>query len=267
MPSRERLSSAFDADGSEEVTSSGLPMSVAGAKEAVELAEARAEAARVRAKKLTQQADSIDGNEQEPGDAVVDGDTDGAPVEDSTIDVEPRSASAPGFRLRPRWSRRPRRKMVALGVGAALIVCGSLATSGYLLGYGQTAAKEGQRTAEFAAAARRQAVTLMSIDANKARDDVQRIIDNSTGQFKVGMLIAAEDLVKSVEQSKISTKVAVEDVAVESMTNDSAVVLVAAKAEATNPDNSKPPPRQWRIIMTLQKDGGQPKISAIEVLP
>jgi Mce-associated membrane protein len=265
MPSRERLSGALDVDGSGEVTSSEPPMSVAGAEEAVALAEARAEAARARAKKLTEQADSIDGSQQETTDAADVGDTGGARIEDSTIEAEARSASAPGFR--PQWLRRPRRKTTALGVVAALIVCGSLATSGYLLEYSQTAAKEGQRTAEFAAAARQQAVTLMSIDANKARDDVQRIIDNSTGQFKVGMLLAGEDIVKSVEQSKVSTTAAVQSVAVESMTNDSAVVLVAAKAEATNPDKSRPPPRQWRIIMTLQRDGGQPKISAIEVLP
>jgi Mce-associated membrane protein len=265
MPSRERLSGALDVDGSEEVPSSEPPMSVSGAEEAVALAEARAEAARARAKKLTEQADSIDGTQQETTDAADDADTDGAPVGGPSIEAEAQSASAPGFGRR--WLRRPRRKTLALAVVAALIVCGSVATSGYLLKYSQTAAKEQQRTAEFAAAARQLAVTLMSIDANKARDDVQRIIDNSTGQFKVGMLLTGEDIVKSVEQSKVSTTVAVQGVAVESMANDSAVVLVAAKAEATNPDKSRPPPRQWRIIMTLQRDGGRPKISAVEVLP
>jgi Mce-associated membrane protein len=260
MSSRARPSGALDADGSSQVASSKPPMSVAGAQEAVELAEARAEAARARAKKLTEQADSIDGTQQEMSDAADDEDTDGVPVGDSTIEAQARSASAPGFGPR-------RRKTIALAVVAALIVCGSLATSGSLLKYGQTAANERQRTAEFAAAARQLAVTLMSIDANKARDDVQRIIDNSTGQFKVGMLLTGEDIVKSVEQSKVSTTVAVQGVAVESMAKDSAVVLVAARAEATNPDKSRPPPRQWRIIMTLQRDGGRPKISAIEVLP
>ena len=43
-------------------------------------------------------------------------------------------------------------------------------------------AAEQQRRAEFAAAGRQSVVTLMSLDFNKAKDDVQRIIDNSTGR-------------------------------------------------------------------------------------
>jgi Mce-associated membrane protein len=81
------------------------------------------------------------------------------------------------------------------------------------------------------------------------------------------MLLTANDLVEAVEKSKVSTKAAVHAVAVESMTADSAVVLVAAKAEVTNPDKSKPPPRSWRIVMNLQRDGGQLKMSRVEFLP
>jgi len=96
--------------------------------------------------------------------------------------------------------------------------------------------------------------------------DVQRIIDNTTGQFKAGILLHAEEMVQAVERSKVSTKVAVQGVAVESMTDDSAVVLVTAKADASDPDK-KLPPHLWRVIMTLQRDAGQLKVSAVEMLP
>jgi Mce-associated membrane protein len=165
-----------------------------------------------------------------------------------------------------RWRpHRPRRKTVAAGVAAAL-VCGSLGGSGYVLWHHRTVAQERQRVAEFAAAARQEAITIMSIDASKARHDVQRIIDNTTGQFRAGILLHADEMVQAVERSKVSTKVAVQGVAVESMTDDSAVVLVTAKADASDPDK-KLPPRSWRVIMTLRRDAGQLKVSAVEVLP
>ncbi|MGH3958038.1 hypothetical protein [Mycobacterium sp.] len=139
--------------------------------------------------------------------------------------------------------------------------------TGYAVWYHRKTVDERQRAAEFAAAARQGAITLMSIDANKARDDVQRIIDDSTGSLKTGMMINAEDLVKSVEESKVSTKVAVKAVAVESITDDSAVVLVAMKSEATNTDKTKPPPRSWRVVMSLRRDAGKIKMSNVEYVP
>jgi Mce-associated membrane protein len=265
MPSRERLSEALEADGCGDPSRDrGNVMSPD--EEAVVLAEARAQAARARAIQLSEKADAIAGNRQETTEAADGGGIDGVAVDDRVTEAEPPPAISPAFPLRRRWLHRPRRKPVTAGVAAAL-VCGSLAGSGYLLWCHRPVAHERQRAAEFAAAARREAITLMSIDAGKARDDVQRIIDNSTGRFKAGMLLHAEDLVKAVEQSKVSTKVAVEAVAVESMTDDSAVVLVAAKAEVANPDKDKPPPHSWRLVMTLQTDAGQPKVSTIEVLP
>lgn len=259
MPSQEHV----PVDGRD-----GLPSepTLAEAEEAAASAESRAQAARARAMELNRLAAVVADNRDETTDAVGDDADDAEPDQVVPEDLSaPPRYNRPRFRLRLRRPHRPKRKTVALGVGS-LIICGALAASGYVLNYHEIAAKERQRAQEFAAAASQNAVTLMAIDANKARDGVQRIIDISTGQFKAGMMLDAEDMVKSVEQSKVSTKVTVEGVAVQSATKDSAVVLVAAKAEATGPV-SKPPSRHWRIIMTLIRDAGRLKISAIEVLP
>jgi Mce-associated membrane protein len=162
--------------------------------------------------------------------------------------------------------RRPGR--TTLTVSAAFVLIGGfLAVSGYVVQYHHRAAHEQHRAEEFAAAARQGITALMSIDANTARDGVQRIIDDSTGPFKTGVLLGADDLVKAVEDSKVSTKVAVKAVAVESMTDDSAVVLVTTRAEVANPGQSNPPPRAWRVVMTIQRDGGKLKIAKVESLP
>ncbi|ORC04835.1 hypothetical protein B1T48_10060 [Mycobacterium persicum] len=253
MPSRDRLSEALESDGRD-------GESPTQAAEAVAQAEARARAARERATRLSEKADAIAGDRQptagnEAGDTAVD---------------EAVAKTRRRFRVRPRQLRRPGRKGLA-AMAAAVISCGSLGASGYLVWHHRNVVHQQQRAAEFAAAARQGAIILMSIDATKARQDVQRIIDNTTGAFKGGMLIAADDLVQSVEQSRVSTKVTVQGVAVQSMTDDSAVVLVAAKAEVANPeanpDQTKLPPRSWRIVMTVQRDGGQLKVAKVEALP
>lgn len=255
MPSPEGPPGALDAEHCDDP-------SVAEALEEVARAEARAEAARARVVRLSRAADVASSGQVDTIETADAEDTDGA-AEESIVDPHP----AP-----PRWARlrrrvrRPGRNALAAGA-AVVLVCAALGTSGYAVWYHRKTVDERQRAAEFAAAARQGASTLMSIDPNKARDDVQRIIDDSTGPFRNEMLINAQELVKRVEQSKVSTKGAVKAVAVESMTHDSAVVLVAARAEVTNPDQSKPPPRLWRIVMDLQRDGGQIKVSKVEFLP
>lgn len=257
MSSRKRPTGPLDSDRCDDP-------SLAEALEEAARAEARAQAARARAIRLSRDADTTSSGEVDTTETVDANDTHGTAVEESV--GQAKRASTRWARLRRRVLRRPGRRSVAVGA-AVILICALWGTSGYALWYHRKTVDERQRAAEFAAAARQSAITLMSINADKARDDLQRVIDDTTGQFKTQMLLTANDLVEAVEKSKVSTKAAVHAVAVESMTADSAVVLVAAKAEVTNPDKSKPPPRSWRIVMNLQRDGGQLKMSRVEFLP
>ncbi|ORV10872.1 hypothetical protein AWB95_13665 [Mycobacterium celatum] len=103
----------------------------------------------------------------------------------------------------------------------------------------------------------------MSLDFSKAQENMQRIADNSTGNFKNSFPVIADKLTKGLEQSKVTTTVTVHDVAVESMTDNSAIVLVAATTEAKAPDGP-PQPRSWQIALGLRRDGGKPKMANIE---
>ena len=49
----------------------------------------------------------------------------------------------------------------------------------------------------------------MSLDFNKAKEDVQRIIDNSTGQFRDDFKNQADDFIKVAQDSKVVTEVTV----------------------------------------------------------
>ncbi len=217
-------------------------------------AEARAEAARDRALRLRQLADA---SSDDQGSL--------AGAETTEADVVFADAEAAPADRRPRL-RRPGRK--ALAVLAALgCVCASLAGSGYLLWHHRETAQQRQRTAEFATAARDSIQTMLTINSATARADVQRFIDETTGQFKAGILLSAEDFVKAVEQSKGGSKGTVQAVAVQSMTNNSAIVLVAAKTEVTEHGGAKPESRAMRIVVDLRRDGGQLKVSRVEFVP
>jgi Mce-associated membrane protein len=255
MPSPERLTGALDSERGDDPT-------LAEAMEAAAQAEARAQEARARALQLSRKAGATSSDPAETIETVDAVDADDAAAQESAGEPQPERWA----RFRRRVLRRPGRKALAVGT-AAILICGFVGTSGYVVWYHRKSADDRQRAAEFAAAARQSTITFMSINADKARDDLQRVIDDSTGQFKTQMLLTANGLVEAVEKSKVSTKGVVHAVAVESMTANSAVVLVTAEADIINPDKTKPPPRKWRIVMNLQRDGGELKMSRVEFLP
>jgi Mce-associated membrane protein len=228
----------------------------ADTEDEVAKAEARAEAARARLLRLREAA--------ETGDADDDA---------ASQDVEQRPAKSTRARLRlprrpgrPRWLRRPGRKTVAAGVGIVL-ASACLGASGYMVWQHHTAVHNRQLAAEFTAAARQGITAMMSIDPDHAKEDVQRMIDASTGEQKNTLSVLSTLIVKKAEDSKVGSKVTVEAVAVESLSDNSGVVLVAAKTAPTGPDNAKPPPALFRLSVDMTRDGGQLKMSKVDFLP
>lgn len=122
-----------------------------------------------------------------------------------------------------------------------------------------------QLVAEFAAAARQGVTTLMSIDADHAKDSVQRMIDASTGDLNSQLSALSSLMVKQAEDSKVGSKVTVEGVAVESSSDDSGVVLVAAKTDAVGAAGGRPS-ALFRVSVNLSRDGGQLKMSKVDFL-
>jgi Mce-associated membrane protein len=241
-----------------------IPISEAEAADEVAQAEARAEAARERVMQLRQAAEIADAEDNEGADAVEQRETNPSRARLRWLR---RPGRPPWLRRpgRPRWLRRPGRKAVAVGVGIVLAST-SLAASGYMIWQHHTLVHKRQLTQEYAAAARQAVTTLMSIDPNHAREDVQRMIDAATGDLKSQLSVMSALMVKQAEDSKVGGKVTVEAVAVESVSDNSGVVLVAAKSDATGPDNAKKPPALWRLSVNINRDGGQLKMSKIDFL-
>lgn len=207
----------------------------AEAQAAAAEAESRAAAARARAIKLRREAAAT---------------SDGAAE-------EPAPATPPG-------RRRPVGRIIAVS-GAVLVICAGAGASGFLLWHHHTVEQRQQRSAEFSAAARQGVVNLMTVNFDSAKEDVQRLLDSSTGKFHDDLQSTAADLTTSLEQSNVTTTVTVQSSAIESMSADTGVVLVAARSEASAEKKGSPrPPADWRLAVTLTRDNGQLKMSAVD---
>ena len=162
---------------------------------------------------------------------------------------------------------RPRiRQTAGLAVAALLTAAALTLTVLMLWQHGKVAA---QRAADqrFVDAARDGIVALLSIEHTRARADVQRVLDLSTGQFHDDFARSADDFVKTAEDSQAVTKGSVTVAALERVDGDRAVVLVAATSEVSNANGARQDPRPFRISVTVTRDGEECKMSDVEFVP
>jgi Mce-associated membrane protein len=189
--------------------------------------------------------------------AETDSNTGDSDADEPNVDEEP--------------ARRRRSKRAGLKVPAAALVVvlslGLLGVSGWMIWQHRQTVAEQQRSAEFAAAARQGVVTLMSLNFSHAKDDVQRIIDNTTGDFKKDFEGQAGDFTKVAQDSKVITEATVNSTAVQSMTRDTATVLVAVSTRVSNVASKEQAPRSWRLSVDVARDGGQIKLAKVEFVP
>ncbi|MGH3958042.1 hypothetical protein [Mycobacterium sp.] len=239
-------------------------------------AEALAAAARATARaiqlreqaKLVEAAEKAEPQIDEADEAQAE---DSEDVSDGVAELDASGVAPDAAADEPAWYRRWRRPRLSTiaAIVAVIVIFASLAVSGYMVWEHRNASQQRQRVAEFSAAARQGVVTLTSLDFNHAKQDVQRVIENSTGAFRDDFQKTADDFTKAVEQSQVVERgtVAVAAVDLGSMTSDSAVVLVASTAEVTNAAGAKQDPRNFRLIVTLTRDGDQLKMSKVQFVP
>jgi Mce-associated membrane protein len=148
---------------------------------------------------------------------------------------------------------------------AAIVLIGVFAgVTGYIAWQDHGASQRTQRAANFVAGAKQGVINMTTLDFNRAKADVQRVIDSATGQFRDDFQQRAKDFETVVEQSKVSTQGTVNAAALESIDGDSAKVLVSATSKITNAAGAKDEPRVFRLRVTVTEDGGQYKMSRVD---
>jgi Mce-associated membrane protein len=241
-------------------------------------AEAEAKAETAETTEETQEAEEVTASDEaEPDDDVTDSDQDAtdteeaendeAETEEEVSDETPEDAESEAEPARSRRRVRLPSLSVTWKAAVILLICAFVGASGYMVWQRHEITERNQRVAKFVAGARQGVVNMTSLDFNKAKEDVQRVIDSSTGQFRDDFQQRAKDFTTVVEQSKVVTQGTVNAAAVQTINGDYALVLVAATSHITNAAGAKDEPRNWRLKVTVKDDGGQYKMSNVEFIP
>jgi Mce-associated membrane protein len=222
-------------------------------------AEALAAAARARALaiKLRREAQAIADEEADETTAAAEATQEADTPEASDVGEPATTSTEP--------TRRPVSRLYwPLTAAAIVAICALLGASGWMTWHHHHVLQEQQRAAAFIAAARQGVINLTSLDFNKAKEDVQRVLDSATGEFRDDFQRRADDFESVVKDSKAVTEGSVAATALESMDNESAVVLVLANERVTNLAGAKDQPRTFRFRVSVVHDGAELKVSKVE---
>jgi Mce-associated membrane protein len=230
-------------------------------------AEALAAAARARARaiQLRREAEAQAGEEADKT-TELDETAEVAEVADATPETsEPSDAEAPEEPTATSTKARLRVSVSVLLTAATVVaICALLGASGWMAWRHHNVVKERQESAAFVSAARQGIINLTSLDFNKSKEDVQRILDSATGEFRDQFQKKADDFASVVKDTKAVAEGSVAAAAVESTSKDSAVVLVLANERVTNVAGAKDQPRTFRFRVSVVRDGDQLKLSKVE---
>ena len=236
-------------------------------------AEAAAAAAEEEASEYYDEDEDYDADFEEDEDFETDEDydedEDSEAGEDNVEDYPDESAEAAEPEILPaKWRRRLPSLSIVGKIAAIVSICFFVAIAVYMELQHHQATQRRAREAEFVAGAKQGVINMTSLDFNKAKEDVQRVIDSSTGEFKEDFQQRANTFTSVVQQSKAITEGTVNATALQSVNGNSASILVAATSRITNsPPGKDEPARVWRLKVTVTEVDGQYKMSKVEYVP
>ena len=185
-------------------------------------------------------------------------------------DIEPDNAppeadagSAPDGH-RPSEGTWKRRVAAVVTIASLVVSIVMLCFAGALWWQHRSAEANDARTAAILDAARSGVESMISITDTSAADDVQRVLDQSTGTFRSDFEARSQSFVTVVQEAKVTTNGSVTAVGVESESPGSAVVLVAAQSSVSNSAGAENETRSWRLRVTMTEDAGTYKMANVE---
>jgi Mce-associated membrane protein len=130
----------------------------------------------------------------------------------------------------------------------------------------QTRQSEQQREL-FLQIGRQAAVNLTTIDYTKVDADIQRVLDSSTGGFHDDFQKRSPAFADVVRQAKSKSEGTVTEAGFESVTDNTAQVLVAVSVKTSNIDAQQQAPHNWRMRIGVQKVDDGEKVSSVGFVP
>ena len=109
------------------------------------------------------------------------------------------------------------------------------------------------RRAQVLQQAKQHAVNFTTLDFESFDEDVELVLDGSTGSFREQFRAGVDDVRELVTQNESRSVGTVREAAVVTDDDDSARVLVVVDTEVTNVASQAPTPRHYRIQMDLTR--------------
>lgn len=181
-------------------------------------------------------------------------------VEDSDEDAEDAEEGEGGDKPSAKRRMSHIRLATILGLVAVVALAGLCGWLGYRAYEARKAADERNL---FLQVGRQAALNLTTIDFEHADEDVQRVLDSSTGTFYDDFQARAQPFKEVVKQAKSKSVGTVAEAGVESETEDGAEVLVAVTVKTSNAGAAEQEPRAWRMRITVQKVGDEAKVANV----
>lgn len=161
--------------------------------------------------------------------------------------------------LRKRWPR------ISPVVSVALVLVAAVGALVGWLGFRAHQAQEGQALKNlYVQTARQAALNLTTISYTEADTDIRRILDSSTGAFREDFQRRSEPFVAVVKQARSKSEGTVTEAGLESVTGDGAQVLLAVSVRTSLAEAPAGPPRNWRMRISVAKDGAGARISNVQ---
>lgn len=196
-------------------------------------------------------------SEEEASEGSEATDAESSAVEADHLDTEAGDASEPAA---GRLAMSHVRLATILGLAVVVALAGLCGWLGFRTYQSHKAAD--QRSL-FLQVGRQAALNLTTIDFEHADEDVQRVLDSSTGTFYDDFNARAQPFKEVVKQAKSKSVGTISEAGIESETADGADVLVAVTVRTSNAGAAEQEPRAWRMRITVQKVDDEAKVANV----
>ena len=149
---------------------------------------------------------------------------------------------------------RGRRRGVIAAVVAGVMVVALAVTTGFTASWYVNDRSREHLDAQYIDTARQGVLNVISVSADRADRDVDRILASATGDFRADFASRSKDFVEVVKQMKVTSRGTVNSVGIESSDDHEATLLVSATSLVTNGAGAQEDPRVWRLRVKLQHD-------------
>ncbi|WP_051198436.1 hypothetical protein [Gordonia shandongensis] len=181
-------------------------------------------------------------------------------ADDSTADDSTSAGAATADDATPRRSRR----RVLTAIVVAVVVIGLAAATGFTADRYLTERSREHRDAQYVDAARQGVLNVISVSADRADRDVDRILETATGDFRADFAARSADFIDVVKKMKVTSKGTVNAVGIESSDEHEATLLVSATSLVTNGSGADEEPRVWRLRVHLRNDDDRILIEKVD---